>query len=56
MVTRRDFSETKLTPEMDGITQAFNYGQEAEMFGKEDACSPLRTKCYELQNKKQKNF
>jgi hypothetical protein len=49
LVGRRDFSETKLSPEMDGVTQAFIFGRDAERFGKEDACAPLRTKCFELQ-------
>ena len=56
MVDRRDFSEAKLSPEMDGITQAFTYGRDAESFGTEDACAPLRSKCVELQNKKHKNY
>ena len=56
MVDRRDFSEAKLSPEMEGITQAFTYGRDAESFGTEDACAPLRSKCLELQNKKQKYY
>jgi hypothetical protein len=56
MVSRRDFSEAKMSPEMEGITQAFTFGRESEQFGSVDGCSPLRTKCFELQNKKHKTY
>ena len=48
MVNRHDFSQVHLSAQMDAVTQAFIFGRDAERFGKEDACAPLRTKCFDL--------
>jgi len=56
MTERRDFSDEKLSPEMDGIVQSFNYGKQYDSQHYDDVCKPLRQKCFELQNKKNYNY
>lgn len=55
MMNHHEFHDSnKMTPEIEGITQAFTYGQQADLYGQEDSCAPLRKKCFELHsNKKQ---